>query len=71
MKDYEIEISYVHAEKDTIFIGWTANIGFGVLTIEQCGQIFEIETETLGEEFYKQVLDKAKEYILEHSKIVE
>ena len=71
MKDYEIEISYVHAEQDTIFIGWAANIGFGVLTINICKHDFEIETETLGEEFYKQVLDKAKDYIFEHSKIVE
>lgn len=71
MKDYKIKINYVRPIADTIFIGWSANVGFGVLTINICGETFEIETETMGEEFYKQVLAKAKEYILEHSKIVE
>lgn len=71
MKDYKIKINYIHPMDDLIYIGWSANVGFGVLTIEQKGDTFEVETETMGEEFYKQVLDKAKEYLFEHSKIVE
>ncbi len=70
MKDYEIKINYIHPMDDLICIGWSANFGFGVLTIEQKGNTFEVETETMSEEFYKQLLDKAKEYIFEHSKIV-
>ena len=71
MKDYKIKIDYIHPMDDLIFIGWSANVGFGVLTIERKGETFEVETETMGEEFYKQVLEKAKEYILKNSKIVE
>ncbi len=71
MKDYKIKINYIHPMDDLIYIGWSANVGFGVLTIEQKGNTFEVETETMGEEFYKQVLDKAKEYIFKHSKIIE
>lgn len=71
MKDYKIKINYIHPMDDLIYIGWSASVGFGVLTIEQKGNTFEVETETMGEEFYKQVLEKAKEYVFEHSKIVE
>ena len=73
MKDYNIEINYVHFNTNCVYIGWSANIGFGVLTIHQDNddEPFEIETECLGEEFYKQVLDKFKEYLLKDYKIIE
>jgi len=71
MKDYEIEIDYVHFNKDNICIGWSANIGFGVLTINQNNNTFAIETECLGQNFYEQVMQKFQEYILNHSIIIE
>lgn len=73
MKDYNIEINYVHFNTNCVYIGWSANIGFGVLTIHQDNddEPFEIETECLGEDFYKQVLDKFKEYLLKDYKIIE
>lgn len=73
MKDYDIEIDYVHFNRDCVSIGWSANIGFGVLTIYQDDddKPFEVDTEHLGDNFYKQVLDKFKEYLLKDYKIVE
>lgn len=73
MKDYNIEINYVHFNTNCVCIGWSANIGFGVLTIHQDkdDEPFEIETECLGEDFYKQVLDKFKDYLLKDYKIIE
>lgn len=73
MKDYNIKINYVHFNTDCVCIGWSANIGFGVLTIHQDNddKPFEVETECLGDNFYKQVLDKFKEYLLKDYKIIE
>ena len=73
MKDYDIEINYVHFNTNCAYIGWSANIGFGVLTIHKDSddKPFEVETECLGDNFYKQVLDKFKEYLLKDYKIIE
>lgn len=74
MKKYEIEIDYVYFNENCMLIDWSAkNIGFGVLTIvfNERENLFQIETETMGEEFYKQVLEEAKKYILKKSIIVE
>lgn len=73
MKKYEIEINYIDIEEKTIYIGWGAkDIGFGVLTInKQEENEFYVETETMGREFYKQVLEKTNEYLLKNSIIVE
>ena len=73
MKDYNIKINYVHFNINCVYIGWSANIGFGVLTIHQDNddKPFEVEIECLGDNFYKQVLDKFKEYLLKDYKIIE
>ena len=44
-----------------------------MLTIHQDNddKSFEVETECLGDNFYKQVLDKFKEYLLKDYKIIE
>lgn len=72
-----LRIDYINFDKDVMLIGWSANIGFGVLTInwqekkDYCNYHFAIETECLGEDFYKQVMDKAFEYMLNSFKIIE
>lgn len=71
MKIKDIKIDYINTVANTILIGWSANIGFGILTIHYINGFFEIETEGLGEEFYKDVLQKAQEYLLINSKIIE
>lgn len=70
-KNYKIKINAINIFDDVVYIRWSASIGFGELTINKCGSRFEIETEELGKEFYKQVLDKAKEYIFNNSIIIE
>lgn len=72
-KKYEIEINYIDIEEKTIYIGWSAkDIGFGVLTInKQEEKEFYVETETMGREFYKQLLKEGNKYLLENSIIVE
>ena len=73
-KKYEIEINYIHFVDDAMIIGWSAkNIGFGVLSIYKDleEEKYHVETETMGKEFYKQVLKEANKYLLENSIIVE
>ena len=71
MKVKDIKIDYIKINENIILIGWSANIGFGVLTIHHINNNFEVETEGLGEEFYKDILQKVQEYLLINSKIIE
>ena len=66
-----LEINYVNFLQDRIEIGWLADIGFGVLTINKVDNHFEVETECLGSDFYNKVLEKFKEYLQDFGKIVE
>ena len=46
-----------------MIIGWSGDIGFGVLTVYQEGDEFKVETECLGSDFYYEILDKwSKEF---------
>lgn len=66
-----IDITNVEFKDNHIVISWVAHIGFGILTIYKTDKGFEIDTECLGEEFYKDVLDKFKEYLSTNSKILD
>lgn len=66
-----LEINYVNFLQDRIEIGWSADIGFGVLTINKVDNHFEVETECLGSGFYNKVLEKFKEYLQDFGKIIE
>ena len=66
-----IDITDVEFRDNRIVISWVAHIGFGILTIYKTDKGFEIDTECLGEEFYRDVLDKFKEYLLTNFKIVD
>jgi hypothetical protein len=66
-----IEITDVEFRDNCIVISWVAHIGFGILTIYKTDKGFEIDTECLGEEFYKDILDKFKEYLLKDYKIID
>ena len=71
-RDYEITINYIRFNKDNISIGWSANIGFGVLDIwGEDDTHFEVATECLGKEFYKQVLDAFYDCLLKNYTIIE
>ena len=66
-----IDITNVEFKDNRIVISWVAHIGFGILTIYKTDKGFEIDTECLGEEFYKDVLDKFKEYLSTNFKILD
>jgi len=65
MKDYNVKVHKIEFFNNAVVISWAANIGFGELTISDG----YIDSETLGEEFIRQTLDAAKEYMLENWKI--
>jgi len=66
-----LEINYVNFLSNKIEIGWSADIGFGILTVHKVDDHFEIETECLGAEFCKRVLNKFIEYLQDFGKIIE
>ena len=66
-----IEIDYVHFVDKAMIIGWSGDIGLGVLTSCQEGDEFKVETECLGSDFYYKILDKLKEYLQKVGQIVE
>lgn len=66
-----IEITDVLFLENRIEIEWIAHIGFGVLTIYKAENGWEVDTECLGDDFYKDVLDKFKEYLLKDYKIID
>lgn len=72
-KRYHIKINYIHFKPDAMEIGWSAkNIGFGVLTIrEDDNGSYYVETETMGKNFYDQVLTEVKKYLFHKSEIIE
>lgn len=74
-KKYDIRINYVNFLDKRVEIGWSAkNIGFGILTISfdsKKSRHFLVETECMGKDFYKQVMEEANKYILKKSKIIE
>lgn len=81
----EITINYVNMLNGTLQIGWSAkDCGFGVLDIifnsEKDNMIenllastktFVIATENMGEEFAREVLKEAINYIFDNGDIVE
>ena len=76
MKKYDITINDISFQDNVIFIDWSAKgVGFGQLTIsvsyDNENPPFLVETECMGENFYKQVMEAAKLYIFEKSKIIE
>lgn len=71
MRERFLDIDYVHFLQDRVEIGWSAHIGFGVLTIYKAENGWEVDTECLGDDFYKDILDKFKEYLLKDYKIID
>lgn len=68
---YDVRINYIHFCSGTMIIGWSANIGFGQLTIYRVdfdeGEKFEFDTECLSNEFRDEVLSKVAEYLINNS----
>lgn len=73
MTNYNIKIKNIEISENNIYIEWSANIGFGVLNVhyDKEKDTYLVETETLGKDFYQQVLEEAKEYILYKSVIID
>ena len=69
----DIEVYAVDIYKERIKCYWIGEIGFGELNIYKNPQNdgFIVETECLGEEFYKKVLVAMNDYLFKNSKIVE
>lgn len=81
-EDINLVINSVDIGNKRIVISWSADIGFGQLTIATnnakdnlLGELAEkeeylIDTECLGKDFYEKVLNKAMIYLIENSKII-
>ena len=69
----DIEVYAVDIYKEHIKCYWVSEIGFGELNIYKNPQNdgFIVETECLGEEFYKKVLAAMNDYLFKNSKIIE
>lgn len=69
---YDVSINYIWFDKDVMTIGWSANIGFGQLTVyridkstkEYIDESFAFDTECLSDEFRDEVLSKVPEYLV-------
>lgn len=69
-KEYNVEINYIHFHNEVVIIGWSANIGFGQLTIYRSNEDedkFYFDTECLSDDFRNEVLSKVGEYLITHS----
>lgn len=55
MHELSITINEVKVEKDYIVLSWSANIGFGELTIYKDGEKWIADTEYLGKDFAKAI----------------
>lgn len=78
MKNFEIKINYIRFYEDIMIIGWSAKkIGFGQLTIyhnknkKKEKKEYLIATECMGKDFYKQVLEQAKIFLIDNAEIIE
>ena len=58
MHELSITIDEVNVGKDYIVISWSANIGFGELTIYKNGEEWIADTEYLGKSFVKAILNE-------------
>ena len=69
----DIEVYAVDIYKEHIKCYWVSEVGFGELNIYKNPQNdgFIVETECLGEEFYKKVLAAMNDYLFKNSKIIE
>ena len=72
---YDIKINEVIFYEKSISILWSAkNIGFGVLDIYldlKNKNHYYVKTETMGKEFYQELLIKLTEYLFKNSSIIE
>lgn len=81
MRDIKVlEIWDIQFHENCVDIAWGSNIGFGHLTIfhDNSTKIevdkdikYEIDSESMGEEFIFRVLDLAKQYIINHINILD
>lgn len=56
MHELSFTINEARVEKDYIVLSWSANIGFGELTIYKDGEKWIADTERLGKDFAKAIL---------------
>ena len=71
-----LEVVDVEVGYKSIDISWDGDSGFGHLIVnfdksKDGESVFCIETETMGEEFAKQILELAKDFIISKMMIVE
>lgn len=72
MKERKVEVDYVEFFDDGMDIWWSGNIGFGHLCVYTVsGQkeheeiIYEMDTECMGKEFVLDIMNKAKDFIIQ------
>lgn len=69
-KEYDISINYIDFCENVVIIGWSANIGFGQLTIYRSNEDndkFYFDTECLSDDFRDEVLSKVEQYLIANS----
>lgn len=70
-----LEVWDVQFHENCIDIAWSSNIGFGHLTIYHDNTSdetkYEMDTECMSEEFTLQVIELAKQFILDHKVILD
>lgn len=73
--NYDIKIDYVNFFDDVLVIGWSANMGFGQLTvykvIDYDSESFVFDTENMSDEFRNQILEKTVEYLIKNATVVQ
>lgn len=72
-KERRLEVDNVVIHEDHINIQWHGSIGFGNLDIyyDKENEKYDVTTECLGEEFYKEILKLTSEYLIKNSNIIE
>lgn len=69
----ELHVDEVIMHEDHMNIKWYGSIGFGNLDIyyDEENDKYDVTTECLGEEFYKEILKLAFDYLIKNSNIIE
>ena len=72
MKERKVEVDYVEFFDGGMDIWWSGNIGFGHLVVytvsgqnENEEVIYKMDTECMGKEFVLDIMNKAKEFIIQ------
>lgn len=74
-KDYQVSINYIEPIKDGFIIGWSANVGFGQLTVHghetDNDYSIEVESERMSNNENKEFIRQVFEALTAQCKVIE